>query len=379
LIAHPALDYVLAWTSNGQHLLYGSERTGVRGAWIIPVKEGKANGTPSLVKSNIGPAYPIGCTLRNQFYFGYNGNTQDVYVTEIDSASGHAITPPKIEIRYSEGNNYYPDYSLDGNYLVYSSIRNTVPESSYSTWVYSFENGEIRELDQGSFKLNYPQWRPDGKAISFEGKDGKGRDGIYLMEVDSEKMSPLVQIEENEAIYSHRWAIDGQILFYTKGNPRTKKSWIFTYDLKTGLNERLPGSPDDAKDMDVSPDGKSLVFLNRGKNISMRIIPAVGGNPHAIHSFEILGENIITPAWSVDGKKIFFYASSHPQNEEWDMWMYSLEGKNAKKLNIKMANFRHLSVHPDGRHITFSSPGVTTPTDEVWVMENFLPKTKDKK
>ena len=391
LIDHPALDYVLAWTSDGQHLLYGSERTGIRGAWIIPIKGGKANGTPILVKSNIGPAYPMGCTLRNQFYFGYSGNVRDVYVVEIDPASGQILTPPKIEIRYSEGNNYYPDYSPDGKYLAYSSVRNTVPESNYSILIYSFENGEIRELDQGSYKLNYPQWRPDGKAISYEGTDGKGRAGIYLMEVDSEKVSPLVQIEENEEIYSHRWAIDGQTLFYTKGSPRTRKSWIYRLDIKTGLKEKFQGSPDDAKDIDVSPDGKTLVFLNRNKKVSMRSIPVSGGVSKELHNFEVSGRSIITPAWSSDGKNIYFYSisdpqnavvrkiSSEPQNEEWDLWMYSFEEHKARKLDVKMAHFRYLGVHPDGRHITFSSPGATIPNDEVWVMENFLPKTKDKK
>ena len=61
------------------------------------------------------------------------------------------------------------------------------------------------------------------------------------------------------------------------------------------------------------------------------------------------------------------------------MWMYSLEEKQAQKMNIQMSYFRHLSVHPDGRHLSFSSPGATLPADEVWVMENFLPKNNDKK
>ncbi len=379
LISHPSFDYVFDWTSDGKYLLFGSERTGVRGVWIVPVKGGQANGTPSLVKPNIGPAFPIGCTLRNQFYFGYNGSAlNDVYVVKIDPLSGLVLESPKVEIRYSEGHNSYPDYSPDGKYLAYSFLRRIQPMNR-SIRLYSLENGGIRELDHGSLELNYPQWRPDGKAITWEGTDSNGLEGIYEMDVNSEKISPLVQIEENEEFYSHRWAIDGQTLFYTKGNPRTKKSWIFALDLKTGLNEKLQGSPDDAKDIDISPDGRMLVFLNRGKKRSMRIIPISGGEPQELHNFETSGVTVITPAWSVDGKRIFFYSSSHPLNEEWNLWMYSLEEKRAQELNLKMANFRHLSVHPDGHHLSFSSFGFTTPNDEVWVMENFLPKIKDKK
>lgn len=376
LISHPALDIVFDWTSDGQYLLFGSERTGVRGVWIVPVKGGKANGAPSLVKPNIGPAYSLGCTIQNQFFYGYSGDSPDVYVAEIDPASGQVLVPPKIEIRNYEGHNSFPDYSPDGKYLAYSSSRTTLPNSKKSICIYSLENGEIRELNQGSFNLDYPQWRPDGKAIAWRGTDSNGQEGIYEMDVLSEKISPLIRIEENEQIYSHRWGIDGQILFYTKGFPSKRKCWIFTTDLKTGLNEKLQGSPDDAGDFDVSPDGRSLVFLNRAQKRSLRIIPTSGGEFQELHNFEVMGERSITPAWSINGKSIFFYSST--SLNEMDLWMYSLEERKVQKINIQMANFRHLSVHPDGRHITFSSFGATL-SDEVWVMENFLPKTKDKK
>ncbi|MFC2161829.1 TolB family protein, partial [Acidobacteriota bacterium] len=98
-----------------------------------------------------------------------------------------------------------------------------------------------------------------------------------------------------------------------------------------------------------------------------------------LYSFEVVQENVINLAWSIDGKRIYFYSQTDPANEQWDMWMYSMEDKQAQKTNLKMSYFRHLSVHPNGRHLAFSSSGVTIPSDEVWVMENFLPKTKDKK
>jgi len=41
-----------------------------------------------------------------------------------------------------------------------------------------------------------------------------------------------------------------------------------------------------------------------------------------------------------------------------------------------MARFRHLSIHPDGQHIAFSSMGANPEQPQVWVMENFLPKEK---
>lgn len=258
--------------------------------------------------------------------------------------------------------------------------------------IYSLENGDIKELYPKIGKLSYPQWHPDGKSISLEGTDGEGRKGIYLMEVDSEKVSPIIQIEEDEEIYAHRWSVDGKTLFYTKGKPREKTSRIRIHDMSSGQDQELPGSPNDAKDIDVSPDGKLLVLLNRGVirgKRSLRIIPAEGGEPQELYSFETEGIFVITPAWSPDGKYIFLPLPGHStentelmrsgQPGDWDMWRFSLEGGEGQKLDMKMARFRHMSIHPDGRHIAFSSFGRAMKYPEIWVMENFLPKGNTKK
>lgn len=157
-------------------------------------------------------------------------------------------------------------------------------------------------------------------------------------------------------------------------------SLIYTLDIKTGQNKELPGSPDDARDIDVSPDGKWLVFLNRNiKKRSLGIIPTVGGEPQELYKFETMGEFAITPAWTPDGKYIFFSSKDNLTDAEWDMWTFSLETKQAQKLGLKMLRFRHPSIHPDGRHIAFSSFGREMKYKEVWMMENFLQKTEFKK
>ncbi|HUU52848.1 MAG TPA: tetratricopeptide repeat protein [Candidatus Heimdallarchaeota archaeon] len=390
LVDHPSLDYVFDWTSDGKYLLFGSERTGTRGAWIVRIEDGKAVGDPRLVKAASGPVYPIGCTRENQFYFAYNRQLSDVYVAEIDPASGQVLVAPKREIRHYEGHNAYPDYSSDGKYLAYISVRSSLPMGKSTICIYSLEDKKIQEFYSGTGDLSYPQWHPDGRSISLEGPDGKGGKGIYLFDVESEEVSPIIQIEEDETIYSHKWSIDGNTLFYTNGKFRGDKIYrIYTHDMSTGLDKELPGSPDDAHDFDVSPDGKSLVFLNRGKRRSLRIIPVEGGEPQELYSFKTEGPFIIKPTWSADGKYIFLaLPTDSPENiekmrsgtpDEWDMWRISLEDGQRQKLDMNMARFRHMSVHPDGRHIAFSSYGRALQFPEIWVMENFLPEEDTKK
>ncbi len=162
--------------------------------------------------------------------------------------------------------------------------------------------------------------------------------------------------------------------------------------MSTGQDQELPGSPNDAKDIDISHDGKFLVFLNRnplrGKR-SLRIIPAGGGEPQELYSFETVGNFVIHPTWSPDGRYIYlplpagsadnFELKKSGSTDDWDMWRISLAGGEGQKLDMKMTKFRHLSIHPDGRHIAFSSSGRAMKYPEVWVMENFLPKRNTKK
>ncbi len=65
--------------------------------------------------------------------------------------------------------------------------------------------------------------------------------------------------------------------------------------------------------------------------------------------------------------------------DEWDIWRISIDDGQRQKLDMNMARFRHMTVHPDGRFIAFSSYGSDTKFLEIWVMENFLPQEDTKK
>jgi Tol biopolymer transport system component len=376
LIDHPAADSVCDWTADGRFLLFSSDRTGVPGLWIVEVKDGKALGTPSLLKADMGDFTPLGCTQQNQFCYSYRNLGYNVYMGEIDPVSGEFLAPPTKKVRLYEGGNAVPECSPDGKHFVYISSRGFSPRVKYVLCLYSLENDEIQELDSG-LKVNpgsFPQWRPDGKAISLAGIDSQGRYGIYLFELESAKVSPLVLFTREKPIYRHRWAYDGQTLFLTKGE-NNKPCSIYAHDLKTGQEKTLTSPEDDIRDIDISPDGQWLAFVDKGLKRSLGIIPTAGGAPQKLYSFEAMGQYHITPAWSADGKYIFFCNMTNPNN--WGMWRFSPENKQARRIEPNTVNFRHPSLHPDGRHIIFSTQN-EAPT-EVWVMENFLPKAKAQK
>ncbi|MGB7294033.1 MAG: tetratricopeptide repeat protein [Candidatus Aminicenantales bacterium] len=379
LIEHPALDTVLDWTPRGEGLLFNSDRTGTHDVWFIRIVGGKPQGEPQLLKSGVGTIEPLGVTSRGAFFYGLWGGGTDVYEVGIDPGTGKILSPAKKAVLVQEGHNAYPDYSPDGKLLAYiSNLRKPIPDLQQTLRIISLEEGQIRELRPDLSKFGYPQWAPDGRAISVEGDDQDDRKGIYRVDVETGGIVPIVLIDEALEVYSHRWSKDGKLMYYSTGDKAGKTGSIFVHDFETGRDERLSGSPSDANWFDISPDGKWLVLINRAEKRIIKIMPTSGGEPRDIYSFTEARNRPINPAWSADGRSVYFSKLRLPE-ALWDLYRVSADGGEPQKIDLTMAGLRHFSVHPDGQRIAFSSMGANPEQSQVWVMENFLPADKSKK
>jgi Tol biopolymer transport system component len=172
--------------------------------------------------------------------------------------------------------------------------------------------------------------------------------------------------------------MDGKRFFFTGGLRTDEKRYIYTYDLETGKSEQLPGTPDDACFITLSPDGKWLAFINEQGRKVLRIIPTAGGEPREVHSYEH-SNHVISIAWSADGGSIYLPKLSDPKGNFWDLYRISLDGREVEKTEVGLLWIRSLSASPDGRSLAFQASGKSLGEREVWVMENFLPVDKEKK
>ncbi len=382
LIEHPAADSVFGWAPDGKGLLFMSDRTGAQDLWYIGIADGKAQGSPQTIKSGVGLAEPLGITLQGQLFYGLQGGATDVYEVGIDPQTGKISSPAKKAVLQYEGHNYTPDYSPDGKLLAYISTLSTQRfPSQVFLRILSLETGQVRELHPDLPGFGYPRWAPDGRFISGEGTGKDGRQGIFRVDVQTGDVVPIVLTDRGMPIYSHRWSKNGKAMLYSIGDRAGKTGSMFIHNFETGQDERIPGAPSSAQFFDISPDGKWLGLLNREAQRVIRIMPASGGEPREIYRFEQGGNYVITPAWSADGRYIYFTKLQKPQGQGniWDLYRVSAETGEAQKIDLSMAQLRQFSVHPEGRHIAFSSMGANPEQSQVWVMENFLPKDKTRK
>jgi Tol biopolymer transport system component len=382
LIDHPADDRLLGWASDEKNVLFVSDRTGTWDAWIIQVSEGKPEGQPRLVRREMGLIGSLGFTRDGLFYYSTPGFRSDVYHASIDPKTGRAVGSPKKYPFPFEGHNSNPDLSPDGHALVYISYRGPGMRQTVLC-VYSLESGEVRELSpEAEFTYySYPRWAPDGRSILVMAQDVNKGWGVYKVDAQTGRTTFLVQQEDEAPLWCPVMSLDGKSVFYIRETSDDFHQ-IMMRDIETGdENEFYRIPPYDNNTMVISPDGDHLALLMREKQDErvLRVFEIVGGEPTDLDRFVFPDRHIIDLDWSPDGRYIYFSKpkpapESDPESGDWELWRVPSGGGEAHNLGLSMHRFIQLSIHPDGKRLTFASYSMHEKAGAIWAMENFLPK-----
>jgi Tol biopolymer transport system component len=380
LIEHLGDDQLLGWTPDGNHILFASDRSGTMSAWMIRVTDGKPQGSPDLVKPDIGQIIPIGFTPAGSFYYGLAIGTGDVYTAEFASATGRVLTEPQIATQRYVGWNVSPAWSADGQYLAYlSRHRHKI------ITIRSLKTGEERDLSPKlPFMWGPIRWSPDGRSILVSGKDSKARHGLYLIDAQTAEATPIAMWQG--AIDIPAFFPDGKRLLYRswQGEAGTITQSILVRDLETGRETEFfrppPGLVID--DIALSPDGRqvALTLLEKETRSSvLKVLPIDGGEAselvRAKEPETIVGDSL---SWSSDSRLIVFGRSrAKGQERKTQLLAISSRGGEPHELGLAMDSVRDVSFHPDGHHLAFATSAGMPREDkdkvEVWVIENFLP------
>ncbi len=360
LMAHQADDHVLGWAPEGKRLVFASDRTGSWGVWLMAVAEGKPQGTPELVKPEMGAFRALGLTRSGSFYYALHSGGQNVYTATLDLEKGRLLTPPVEAMQREEGDNWAPAWAPDGRYLACLSYCPGLEKRDPRFYIRSVESKEVRELvpNLRSFNIHSLHWSPDGRALLGTGNYEEGG-GALLVNVQTGAVTTLVR-----PAHAPFLAPDGKALFYQKGFGTARR--LLRRDLQTGAEQELyQSSPSDlAEKWTLSPDGRQLAFAVGG---AVKLMPATGGEPRELTKGE---GSISTIAWTPDGRHLLFGRSRDKGATE--VWHVPVTGGEPQKLELAMPALQHLRIHPDGRQVAFTASSQAEKC-EVWVMENFLP------
>jgi len=386
LIKHKADDRLLGWTPDGKSILFASNRTGTTDVWLMGVTEGKPQGTPELIKKDMGQIWPMGFINKGSFFYSIRTTIINVYIASLDMKEGKFLDKPMKAAQRFEGFNIDPDWSPCGNYLAYVSYRRVEGKDFSVLCLLSVKTGEERTVSTPQLnRFGRLVWGPDSRSVTVVGMDKSNRSGMYKIDVQTGEATSIVEFERGTIIKQPAWSLDGKAVFYPYTQWTNKLSYVLRRDLETGQEKELYRkiSPPDIGRVTLSPDGQKLAFdtadIVEGKltHTVLRVIPATGGESYDL--IKISHPEDIGPfAWTPTGQEILFakMLDYRRQDKKCELWMIPAKGGEARNLGLTMDRIHDLSIHPDGQRIAFSSG---EPSAEIWVMENFLPEVNSQK
>ncbi|MGD8538272.1 MAG: hypothetical protein PVI66_06120 [Candidatus Aminicenantes bacterium] len=394
LVEHPANDCVLEWTSEGD-FLFTSDRTGTESLWIIRIKDGRPQGDPELIKSNLGVIFPLKFTQKGSLYYMVQSRMSDVYIASLHPQTGHSISSPVQVSKRFTGLNLWPAWSPDGKHLAYMS------HQRFHLSLGSFQGLMIRSLDTGEermISMDYTfvhpisicAWFPDGNSILVSGQDWS-RHGFFRVDVETGDVTPIFWNRPGEVIRNPILTRDGKQIFYLKwiGNALSMEfaedPSIIALDIQT-RKEREIYKPNPSnyfiRTFVISPDNQQLAYYrpewtqNANERIDvLMVMPADGGEPIQLMRSQPTCNRIDFSAglaWTPEGAHLLFWKYKDLKaSSVMELCRISAEGGKPEKLGLEMDGIINSSIHPDGKKIAFCSHHFML---ETWVMENFLPK-----
>ncbi|MCJ7681293.1 MAG: tetratricopeptide repeat protein, partial [Candidatus Aminicenantes bacterium] len=334
------------------------------------------------------------------------GNPQLSQIGQVAIADG-SFSILKTVDHYITGGGGHMKYSPDGRYLAYDLS----PKGKSEREIFSLSSDGKNE----SSLVQHPaddyllSWTPDGKNILFvsdrmgtqdlwivateEGKPQgtpsrikpnigniyplgftrngqfyygirKGLRDIYLAEVDLDKGTVLTPPAKGIKRHlgtatSPEWSPDGKFMAYVTSNDRGMIS-LRILSLETGkerevLRPDLQGIANVSQGLHWSPDGRSLLTIGYDHETQQDayIIDVETAKMTALN-LEMLGERLVDPAWSNDGKTIFYMDKSW-KKQTFRIMAFDIENKQSKELAIDPGNPLWLDISPDGQLLAYKT------------------------
>lgn len=376
LVQHAADDMPLGWTPDGSRLLFASDRTGTVDCWSLTIVDGRPQGSPALIKRDLGRVEPLGVARNGTLYYAANVGAADVYSAEVDFASGTVMSQPKAILERFVGANGRPEWSPDGKWLAYSSARErtTAIGQPSPIVVRSLATGQERELPLRGFRNLHPgRWCTGGFFVAAgEEVDAPAR-GIYRIDAQSGAIAPLVPPSAVAFPQMPECLPDGRTIVFGRRTEQGGQPMLTLVrrDIASGAEREVHRFGDAIlHSLSAAPDGRSLALALIGEDGGARIalVSLAGGTPRDLARLrrpESVAFDSVT--WSADSRLVLFVKPiTAGRQRTYEAWAIPVERGDPFKLGLSMPGLSRLRVHPDGRRVAFQAGESQR---EIWAIE----------
>ena len=222
--------------------------------------------------------------------------------------------------------------------------QNTEEKKVCSLEIYDIQTKERKVLRSFPFKIEAPNWTPDGKYLIYN-SEGK----LFMIDVNQpERIEKINTGFATNCNNDHVISTSGKRIAISHGTKEDGRSRIYILPIEGGTPQLItPMGPSYLHGW--SPDERWLAYCaQRNNNYDVYVIPATGGEEIRLTDAEGLDDG---PEYSPDGKHIWFNSVRTGLMQVWRMKADGTEQTQMTFDEDYNSWFPHIS--PDGKQIVF--------------------------
>jgi Tol biopolymer transport system component len=364
LLAAPASNYGALWTPDASHILFVSDLSGSAGLWSLPIRDGRADGTPELVKGDIGDIRPLAIVRDGTYYYIDAQGRSNIFSAEIDAAAGRLRGRPTRLIDTHIGFNGQPAWSPDGKWIAYHSNRaGAFTHDAGMVVVRSVQSGEEKTFQANGYMGTQPTWSADSQWL-LQQVGGPGGVRFYRADLKTGEFRPVVSTGAKYNV-SGVLSPDGRTV-YCPCPPDHMYGAILAFDIANGQSRPIyiaPAGSNVAPALALSLDGRTVAFtLRNGQQLHLATVGVDG------QGFRDFGLELAQPssiAWSGDGRSLYFIRQGKSAREVWRV----PAGGGAAEFTGLAGRIGDLTVSKDSSRIAYTEQSGNRGT-KLWALEH---------
>ncbi len=361
LTAHPAYDYLPAWSPDGKRLAFSSDRYGNEDVFVLDFETRKVSQLTYYSNYDRVTGWtPDGRSVL--FYSRRNFYYHRVPVTYTVPIEGG--TPRELLPTYA----YRGRLSPDGRYFVFVKgvdlwfRKHYRGSSNMDLWLYDFKTGQYTQLTTFEGNDLDPVWAPDSRTIYFV-SDRDGTYNLFRLNLEDRQIVQVTHFKK-EGIRSPGIAANGSLIAFEKGF----ELWALPlpngkpYKVSITLPVDFVQNPvdyrtftRDASEMQVSPDGKAIAFVVRGEIFVMKsngqFLNQITNSPWRERDIVWTpnSDTLVYVSDEAGQRDIYLVTSGDPQEKS----LYKTT--RLKKVRLTQTDVEEYKPRfsPDGKHLAF--------------------------
>ena len=220
------------------------------------------------------------------------------------------------------GNNYQPQFSPNGKYILFQSTRDHLDTGSSELYVMDWNGDNVRRLTFNQGAVGDVNWSSNSSTVAFT-RYSEGFYGIYTLDINSSTEQKLTSATSNSEQPS--WSPDGSKIVFASDREGISSIYVMNSDgtnqIEITNNSNVNDSPS------WSPNGLRIIYSGRAEGSSfgeLFVINADGSSNQQITNNINTGE--VGMKWSPDSLKIVY--TSSPLNGNRDVNIIDADGGN---------------------------------------------------